>query len=215
MTPLWIASMVLQWLMIGALSVIALSLVRQFGVLSIRLNPSAGFDTGDGPGPGTEIPELAIDLFPRGEYSVGGARANPQLLVFLSPDCSVCTTVANFVRAIGRSYGHEVDVLAVVQGTPRVVREFAEAHRLDVPVALRQNVPNTLAPNSTPYGLAITKDGTVAARGVPNALDHLEEMIKVARNGLPMSADSVLATHNWGDALPTNGDIHVTSEVQP
>lgn len=155
-----------------------------------------------------------MSFFPTGRFLVGGERTNPLLVVFLSPDCGMCTTVAGHVRAITNSYAAGLDLLVVVQGTPRVVREFAETHELKAQLALRQNFPNDLAPNSTPYGLGVTKDGTVAARGVPNALEHLEEMIKIAEEGLPMTADAEPSRYQWGDALPVAQESHVDPQSQ-
>lgn len=212
MSSLWIVSTVLQWIVIAGLVVIVLSLVRQLGVLMVRLNPSAGLDLEDGPGPGTEISAQDIELFPTGHGVVGGARPNPQLIVFLSPDCSLCTTVAGCVRAIARTYRAELDLLVVVHGTPRLVREFTESHGLDgLDVALRQHFPaGAWLPASTPFSIGLTDEGTVAARGTPNALEHLEEMIRSARDGLPLGDGASPVRRSWGDALPLEGSDDAT-----
>jgi methylamine dehydrogenase accessory protein MauD len=203
MNTLWVLSSVLQWAVIVALSVLVLSLVRQFGVLSLRLNPSAGLELNEGPGPGSEIPAEEIELFPAGNLLAGGVRERPLLIVSLSPDCSLCTSVARYLRALAADYATDVDILVVVKGTPRLVREFVESHSLgDLPVALAQHVPKDLWSHSTPAGLVLTSEGTVAARGVPNALEHLEEMVRAGQHGLSMDATSEPAIYPWGESLP-------------
>jgi len=203
MTAVWITSLVVQWLVIVALCVVVFSLVRQLGIISLRMNPSAGLTMSDGPGPGTEIAQEEIDLFPYGTFAFGGQQTAPLLTVFLSPDCSICTKVADHARSIAATYpSDEVALLLVISGTPRLAREFLAVHRLEgLSVALKQHFPRKWAPTSTPFGLAITRDGTVAARGVPNALDHLEEMIRSATAGRPLGQGGTKAYHTWGDAL--------------
>jgi methylamine dehydrogenase accessory protein MauD len=207
-SPIWIAVSALQWVVIATLCLVVLSLVRQLGVVMIRLNPSAGLDYDDGPGPGTELPAQEFELFPRGSVDVGGSRLHPQLIVFLSPDCSICTSVAGYVRALARDYDGDLDLVIVVQGTPRLVREFVETHGLEgLDVGLRQNFPpSAWAPSSTPFGVAITSEGTVAARGTPNALEHLEQMIDIAERARGLDADTAPVEHAWGDSLPAARD---------
>lgn len=203
MTTLWVLSSVLQWALIAAMAIVVLSLVRQLGVVTLRLNPSAGLGLREGPGPGSEIPPEDVELFPTGTMLTGGQRERPLLVATLSPDCSLCTSVARYLRTLAADYKTEVDILVVVKGTPRLVREFIEVHSLeDVPVALSQHVPKDLWFTSTPAGLVLTKEGTVAARGVPNALEHLEEMVRAGQRGLPMDANTDPATYPWGDSLP-------------
>ncbi|HWT91517.1 MAG TPA: hypothetical protein VN238_00835 [Solirubrobacteraceae bacterium] len=186
-TP-WIVAIVLQMVVTATLAVITLSLVRQFGILALRLNPSAGMDTPDGPGPGTELPAHEVPLLTGGAFQFGGAREHPLLTVFLSPDCSICTTVAHHVSRVARDY-RDLDLLLVVTATPRVAREYVRDHDFEgLPVALKQSFPSSLGISTTPFALAVTADGTVSGRGVPNAMEHLEELIDRARDFDPVAA---------------------------
>lgn len=223
MTVVWTVSLVLQWAVLAALCVIVFSLVRQLGVITLRLNPSAGLTLSDGPGPGTEIIEEEVELFPHGSLAFGGSRTAPLLTVFLSPDCSMCSKVAGYARAIADTYPTDVlNLLLVITGTPRLSREFLSVHHLErLPVMLKQHFPSKWAPTSTPFGLALTADGTVAARGIPNALEHLEEMIRSATHGVPIADGGRKAYHAWGDALAVdppalrgNADESTTDAVQ-
>jgi hypothetical protein len=150
-----------------------------------------------------------IPLFPRGGFRFGGERPQPLLAVFLSPDCGICTKVAGYTRAIAATYRRdEVDVLVVIHATPRLAREFVATQQLEnLPVALRQHFPAVLAPKSTPFGIVLAPDGFVAARGMPNALEHLEEMIDAGKHGNPMTRESTPTTYSWGDAVPQSGAL--------
>ena len=179
-TP-WIVAVVLQGLATAALTVIVLSLVRQLGVIAIRLNPSAGMQTDDGPGPGTELVAQEVPLLGSGFVSVGGQRPRPSLVVFLSPDCGICNTVAEHVKVLAREYSETLDLMIVLSTTPRVGREYVRDHGFEkLPVVLKQNFPANYGIHTTPYALAVTREGTAAGRGVPNALEHLEELVAKA-----------------------------------
>lgn len=193
-TP-WAVAVVLLACATGALAVITLSLVRQFGILAIRLNPSAGMETAEGPGPGTELPEQDVPLLKGGTVQLGGARDVSQLVVFFSPDCSICNVVSSYVETIARQYRDRIDLLIVIHATPRVAREYLRDHRFErMAVTLKQNFPSTLGISTTPFALAISREGTVAGRGVPNALEHLEVLIERA-DTFDSDAEGVYATH--------------------
>lgn len=184
-TP-WMVAVVLQMLVTGVLAVIVVSLVRQFGIVALRLNPSAGMDTEEGPGPGSELPAQPVPLLAGGIFQFAGERAQPLIAVFLSPDCTICNAVADHVLTLSRGYAHELDLLIVVHSTPRVAREYVRDHRFEsIPVALKQNFPSNHGISTTPFALAITAEGTVAGRGVPNALEHLEELVARAKDDDP------------------------------
>jgi methylamine dehydrogenase accessory protein MauD len=180
-TP-WIIAAVLQWAIIVGLCVLTLSLVRQLGVISVRLNPSAGIDLGgEGPGPGTELSAEPVALLTGEDYQFAGAREKPLMTVYLSPDCTICNRVSSAMRAVSRDYRDEVDFLLVVSATPKVARRYVEEKDLGhLPVALRQDMPKHLAINTTPFALAMTHEGTVAMRAIPNDTEHLEEVIRAA-----------------------------------
>lgn len=211
MSTLWILATVLQWAVIIALAVITLSLVRQFGIVAIRLNPSTGMETSEGPGPGTELVAQQVSLLSGGTALFGGQRERPLVTVFLSPDCSICNTVARHVGTVARDYRDDLDLLVVIHATPRVAREYARDHSFDeVPVAIKQNFPSNHGISTTPFALALTTDGTVAARGVPNALEHLEEMVAQAR-GYDPAEDGAYAAELGPvvDDAPSRNDLNV------
>jgi methylamine dehydrogenase accessory protein MauD len=191
----WIIAEVLQWVIIVGLCVLTLSLVRQLGVISIRLNPSAGIDLGgEGPGPGTELSAEPVALLSGEDYQFAGARERPLMTVYLSPDCTVCNRVSSAMRAISRDYGDDVDFLLVVSATPKVARRYIEEKGLEhLPVALRQDMPKHLAINTTPFALATTNEGTVAMRAIPNDTEHLEEVIRAALEYEPPAPQGAIA----------------------
>jgi hypothetical protein len=85
--------------------------------------------------------------------------------------------VANVVTLTRAYSSSDLSVLVVLSATPRTAREYIRNHELSkLPVALKQNFPANHNINSTPFAMSLTTEGVVAARGVPNALEHLEEM---------------------------------------
>lgn len=203
MSGAWLVSYVLLWAIVVALAVVTMSLIRQLGLIAVRLNPSSGLDMPEGPGPGSDIAAEEVALLNGREFVFGGERSAPLLTVFLSPDCSICNAVGRHVRSIRAAYPlDELDVLLVINATPRVAREYVTTRELsDIPTALKQNFPRRHAVESTPFALALDPDGTVVARGTPNALEHLEEMIRRAELGYQPETD--------GAAIPDDDRIAV------
>jgi methylamine dehydrogenase accessory protein MauD len=177
-TP-WIIAIVLQWALVLALAVVVVSLVRQLGIVAIRLNPSTGIDLGEGPGPGTELSAEPVTLLDGTEYQFAGSRTKPLVVVYLSPDCTICNRVSAGVRVVASSYAADIDLLLAVNATPKATRRYlAERELQDLPVALVQDMPRHLGINTTPFALGVSEQGTVATRGIPNATEHLEETIR-------------------------------------
>jgi hypothetical protein len=61
-------------------------------------------------------------------------------------------------------------------------------------------------PGQTVVLVVLTKEGTLAARGVPNALEHLEEMVKAGHEGMTMEESDQPTNYAWGESLPVEGD---------
>jgi hypothetical protein len=104
MSAPWVISAVLQWCVIGLLAVLVAWLVRQLGILNVRLNPSVGLAMDEGPGPGSEIGAQEVRLTDGNIHLFGGAREHPLLTVFLSPDCTICNTVTRYVKTVSDRY---------------------------------------------------------------------------------------------------------------
>lgn len=202
MSPIWIVSMVLQWIVIAALCVLVLSLVRQIGEMAIKLNGIK------------ENAESSVALYARvprhdvptvaGEpFRLGGQRPRPQLVVFFSPHCSACTLLPGALRDLA-SEGVNVDVLVLPSVEREALADYLRAENLDaITAAARDDFPEEYIPKiGVPAALAITADGVVAAKGRPKTLEHLHEMIAAAQHMADLATSTSTRQHEWGESAP-------------
>lgn len=153
----WIASYVLLWIAVIALGLVVIALLRQVGVLHTRVAPMGVHFAGEGPE--LDQPAPAGSTFPFGEQDT-------TLLAFTSPTCELCAALLPGLRRIEQGY----DSLAL----------HTVSSEDDAATFGRFNV------RSTPYLIAIDREGIVRSRGVANTLDQAEEMLaEVLHTGSP------------------------------
>lgn len=186
MNVLWIASMVLQWVVIAALCLAVVSMLRQMGALATRVEARNGAD------PEAAVPEALfvgarleparVALLGGGEIVLGGHREHPQLAVFIAPGCTPCEEIEDAVRRLGQDRAQGSPDLVLVLGAQReVAEEYAQRDEIaDVPVAVLEDYPRRYFPGRTPSALALSASGMVAARGMVRNLDDLEDMVRAA-----------------------------------
>jgi methylamine dehydrogenase accessory protein MauD len=199
MNPIWEVSIILQWLLIVGLSVVVLALVRQLGVLTVRLNPSAALETLAGQ-----------------ELLLGGSPAQaPTVVVFVAPGCKPCDSLVPAFQKIARDYAlSAVRFIVAINADGPTARAYAEQHRLDgLDVLAAGRLANELGTSSTPYGIAVDSNGIVAKRAIVNALEHLEQMLVVAELGV--SRDGQNDSRDGNGARATTEPAPLESEEAP
>jgi hypothetical protein len=189
MSGLWIASTVLQWIVIAALVAIVLSLLRQLGELSGRVSASDA-EVRDWLAPGTTLPPRGVPLVGGGEAVVGGPKPTPTVVVFLYPGCSVCSVLGRSAVELLRS-GAEVATLAVMDAADEeAALAYASEHGLGaLPMTLRATYPRHYAPAAgSPFAVALSREGVVAMRRGARTLEDLREMLALADSLSPADA---------------------------
>ena len=172
MSAVWATSIVLQWVVIGLLCGVVVSMLRQFGALAAPVDASA---------PGTPVEVHEVHLIDEGTFIFGGVRPQPTLAVFLSPGCATCHEAAAQVRRLREAHG-ELSLLVVVDGEPEQARTYVDEMGLgDMQVALMRDFPARYAPGGgTPFALALAPGGSVAMRGSGRTYEELEELVRRA-----------------------------------
>lgn len=150
----WVATYVLLWIAVLVLSVAVVALLRQIGVLHARLHPLGVHFAGEGPELDSVAPPLAEAPYREQELT---------LVAFTAPTCEVCAVLRPSLDALRRSY--------------REVR----VHVLDLDDRTRATF-NAFNVRSTPYLVAVDRDGVVRGRGVANSLEQVEELLDEARH---------------------------------
>lgn len=147
----WVASYVLLWLAVVALSLAVVALLRQVGVLHARLRPLGAHMAGEGPPAGAPAP--------RSDRLDYGA-ATLTLLAFTSPRCDVCRTLVPSLPYLERDYADSVRIVVLDHG-PATAELFSAF-----------NV------HSTPYFVTVGTDGVVRGGGVANSLEQVEVLVE-------------------------------------
>lgn len=154
MTGPWLVAFLTLWLVVAVLAVAVVALLRQIGVLHQRLAPMGVHFASEGPVLDAPAPGVGID------WSVSTLT----VLLFTSPTCVLCRELKPSLDAFRRQY-RELRVQTV---------------DLDAEAA----VFDAMAVRSTPYVVAVDRDGVVRGRGVANSLEQIEELVREARLGM-------------------------------
>lgn len=148
----WIASYIALWLAVVVLAIIVVALLRQVGVLHARLRPLGTHAAAEGPALGTVAP--VVDAFDYGESKL-------TLLAFTSASCDICHELVPSLRVIDRDYpGVRLAVVEHGRQGSAVFGAFSVA--------------------STPYLVAVDRNGVVRGRGVANSLEQAEVLVEDA-----------------------------------
>jgi len=157
-------------ILIGVLSVLTavavVALIRQVGVLHLRIQPVAGVTGAGGPayGSGLELPAGLAELTRR--------KAERFLVGFISPTCGVCGPLTSAFGRIARSVGPDTGVLIADTAS------FAA------------NVPGA------PWAVVTDGSGMVIVSGGVNTLDHVEEMLAQAEELMANPPPRAAAAHS-------------------
>jgi methylamine dehydrogenase accessory protein MauD len=170
-------------LLVFALAVLA----RQIGVLHERVGPKGARMTHVGPEIGEVMPaRLVTDMSGRA-LELGGTRAKPLLLTFMSATCQSCSDVAPALRALWKNERKRFDFAMIsVAGTEEENREFVARFELeDIPYVFSRDLGMAFKVLSPPYSLLLDTSGAVKAKGLVNRREHLESLLNAAEMNAP------------------------------
>ena len=165
-------------ILIGILSVTTavavVALIRQVGVLHLRIQPVAGVTGAGGPdyGASLRLPATLAEL--------AGRPARRFLIGFVSPGCQVCGPVTSAFGRVARSSDAGTAVLLVVDSGEAAADEYVRGKGagflpyLADAAAFADNVPGA------PWAIVTDESGKVIVSGGVNTLDNIEEMLAQA-----------------------------------
>jgi methylamine dehydrogenase accessory protein MauD len=179
MQGFWLVSYIALWGMVLIEACAITALLRQIGVLHLRVQPMGARTMNAGPEIEDRLPELhAEDINGRHVSVVEHGRA--RLLVFMAPTCAACEELMPAVNTIARTEKDRLDVVLLTTVTDeKVNREFIEKHRLArIPYIASPAVVERIGVFGTPYALVTDADGVVRAKGLANHIEHLESLVE-------------------------------------
>ena len=181
MSPVWIVSMVLAWIVIALLCAVVLSLLRQLGELRSRLaalDPfAAAADRVVDAALYAPVPPFVIDA--GGEPLVlGGERDQPALLVVYEPGCDSC------------------------RGIEAALAAEPEPDCMLVPVMDAGDLPPDLRPHSVPAAIGIAREGVVCVLGRPTTEAELREAAQACAGAVIGPDTGARRRTAWGTCAP-------------
>ena len=159
MSALAIAALVLVCIWLGVLTLVVVLLVRQIGLLTVRLSvASQAFSLdNDGPEVGSSLPEEVTSVVPE-------LMEERAFLLLISSSCTPCRELVSDLQ--GEQRFEEQKIVALVPGHEEPAREMAALLPSSIRVVLDPDaarVAEAIDLESTPFALEVER-GTVARK---------------------------------------------------
>ncbi len=194
MEGLWFVSYIGLWIVTLIQACILVALLRQVGLLHLRLQPAGARTTNIGPEIGTRLPEIQVnDIF--GDLVPVVSHSRARLLLFIAPPCSACAELLPGAKTLARSERTRMDVVFLTAFEDQEVNQaYVEQHALtDLPYVASAHLAQEYGVLGTPYALAIDADGIVRAKGIVNHIEHLESLVEALSRGQATLDDYVMS----------------------
>jgi methylamine dehydrogenase accessory protein MauD len=181
-----IASQILLWVAVLVLGMVCLVLARQVGVLHQRIAPAGALSLRQPLKIGDAVPPLTLSALDGATVQVGGVRAGrSQLVLFLSPDCSICEALLPSLRSAHGAERAWLDIVLASDGESGAHATFVRDKDLGkFPYVLSEQLGRTYGVSKLPYAVLIDEAGKLAATGLVNTREHLESLFVAKERGV-------------------------------
>lgn len=192
MSPFFLVSYVLLWVLVVVLLVGVFALYHHFG--QMYMNTREGREA-QGPKEGQALKRVeAADL--GGTARILPEPGRPAVIVFGSTDCGLCEKLRPDVLRLARERDDDVQVTAVVAGHPQAVRGWAAELDGAVPVVPdpRSHITAAYGIDALPFVVTVGRDGVVRGGGIVNDHEGLRIAAHEAAMALPVIGHTPTAT---------------------
>lgn len=181
-----VASQILLWIGLIVLGVVCIALARQIGVLHQRIAPAGALSLQQPLKLGEFVPPLSLAALDGSVIQVGGERGGrSQLILFLSPDCSICETLLPSVRSAYAAERSWLDIVLASDGKAQAHGAFVREKGLTkFPYVLSEQLGRRYGVSKLPYAVLIDQAGKLAATGLVNTREHLESLFIAKERGV-------------------------------
>ncbi len=182
MSGLWLVSYVALWILVVVLAVIVLGLVRQLGLIHLRIGEeeSGLLKTQEGLELGVSAPDFeATDIVGQTKISLAGLRKRPSILVFVSQSCPACQELMPHITEFQKSQNGNVDLILFNRAPIQNSLELVKNYGLTFPVIADDTgvIFKKYEIQATPFVYHVDKSGVVKQRGVVNSSEGLEALL--------------------------------------
>jgi methylamine dehydrogenase accessory protein MauD len=181
-----VASQILLWIGLLVLGLVCLALARQVGVLHQRIAPAGALSLPQPLKLGELAPEMTLTGLDGSAVKIGGARGGrSQLVLFLSPDCTICETLLPAVRSAQGAERGWLDMILASDGEPGKHAAFVRDKALTgFPYVLSEQLGRTFGVAKLPYAVLIDEAGKLTSTGLVNTREHLESLFVAKETGV-------------------------------
>ncbi len=183
----WLVSYVVLWGLVLLQGAVILVLLRQLGLMYLG---SAQGVARDGLAPGERAPEFTLPDLTGRLVSLADFRGRPLLLIFGSTACAPCRGLIPDLNVFARERAAELQALYLSRGELEETRRFIDELDVRVPVAIHTDheLPDKYKARVTPFAFVIDGEGIVRAKGLANNGDHLEQLLRMAKDEIERGA---------------------------
>jgi len=180
MDDLLVASTVVLWILVLVLTAAVWALTRQVGVLYRRITPAGALAVNEQLLAGDAAPRVEVETLDAQPLLVGEARNDGRglLLFFLDPTCPICKALLPALEAVAREQRRFHVVLASDGSTEAAHRRFVESEGLQrYPYVVSEVLGRSYGVGKVPYAVLIDPLGQIAALGIVDSREHLENLV--------------------------------------
>lgn len=181
-----IASQIVLWIGLLVLGVVCMALARQIGVLHQRIAPAGALSLRQPLKLGDAAPEMQLPALDGSVVQIGGGRGGrSQMLLFLSPGCTICEALLPAVRSAQTAERQWLDIVLASDGASddhaRYVREKGLAK---FPYVVSEQLGRSYGVAKLPYAVLIDEAGKLVSTGLVNTREHLESLFVAKETGI-------------------------------
>lgn len=191
MTGWMFASYVVAWVLLLLVCVTLVGVLRQIGILRLRVERALPTVVGsdlpplseDGPAIGSPMIDLVSEsMNGRGPVDLIGMKGNPILLMFMSPMCETCQHVVEPLNSLVSS-GSRVQPVVIMRADEHACRSFDSVFPLDAPIICdaQRDITPKFDIHRNPFGLLYDDRGRLMRKGEILAGDLLDALLGDAR----------------------------------
>ncbi len=181
-----IASQVALWLGLLVLGVVCMAMARQIGVLHQRIAPAGALSLKQPLKLGDATPEMTLAALDGTSVQIGGVRGGrSQLLLFLSPGCTICEALLPAVRSAQGAERGWLDIILASDGETDKHAEFVREKSLGkFPYVVSEHLGRSYGVAKLPYAVLIDEAGKLSSTGLVNTREHLESLFVAKETGV-------------------------------
>jgi methylamine dehydrogenase accessory protein MauD len=181
-----IASQIALWIGLLILGTVCMALARQIGVLHQRIAPAGALSLRQPLKLGDATPEMTLTGLDGSTVQIGGVRGGrSQLLLFISPGCTVCEALLPAVRSAQSAERNWLDIILASDGESDKHAEFVREKNLGkFPYVVSEHLGRSYGVAKLPYAVLIDEAGKLSSSGLVNTREHLESLFVAKETGV-------------------------------